>query len=356
MATGVALTPALDERAGAATPGRWRGRARRGATSAAGALGADDVTSLATGFCHQVFLHADEDEYLREMTTFIEEGVRGDEAVLVAVPVAKIDLLRRHLGQAERDRVQFTDMAEMGANPARVMPAWADFARANGGRRLRGVGELIWAQRPADEVVECQRHEALLNVAFADHPRLTLLCSYDTAALRPGVVAEALRTHPIVRLAGRPPAESPHYPGARRLGRPFSAPLSEPPAGASSMDFDAASLSLVRSFVWHEAMDGGLGEQRASDALLAVNEAGTNSVRHGGGHGTLLSWPAAGAVIFEARDRGRMYDPLAGGTRPPPDRVDGRGLWMMNQLCDLVQIRSFTTGTTVRLHLRPHPA
>ena len=31
---------------------------------------------------------------------------------------------------------------------------------------------------------------------------------------------------------------------------------------------------------------------------------------------------------------------------------EGHGLWLANQVCDLVQVRSFPTGTVVRLHLR----
>ena len=30
----------------------------------------------------------------------------------------------------------------------------------------------------------------------------------------------------------------------------------------------------------------------------------------------------------------------------------GYGLWLANQLCDLVQIRSLPAGTAVRLHMR----
>jgi prepilin-type processing-associated H-X9-DG protein len=36
--------------------------------------------------------------------------------------------------------------------------------------RLRGAGEPIWPERRPAELVECQRHESLLNVAFADGP------------------------------------------------------------------------------------------------------------------------------------------------------------------------------------------
>ena len=32
--------------------------------------------------------------------------------------------------------------------------------------------------------------------------------------------------------------------------------------------------------------------------------------------------------------------------------MGGRGVWLANQLCDLVQIRSGAAGTVVRLHAR----
>jgi hypothetical protein len=36
---------------------------------------------------------------------------------------------------------------------------------------------------------------------------------------------------------------------------------------------------------------------------------------------------------------------------PEPGELDGRGLWLANQLCDLVQIRSGAGGTRVRLQM-----
>ena len=56
-------------------------------------------------------------------------------------------------------------MAVLGHNPARIIPAWRDFADAHAGP-IRGIGEPIWPGRGADELVECQLHESLLNVAF----------------------------------------------------------------------------------------------------------------------------------------------------------------------------------------------
>ena len=60
----------------------------------------------------------------------------------------------------------------------------------------------------------------------------------------------------------------------------------------------------------------------------------------------------ADAVVCEVRDGGHIDAPLVGRERPSLERPGGRGLWLVNQLCDLVQIRSFPTGTVVRLHMR----
>jgi hypothetical protein len=56
-------------------------------------------------------------------------------------------------------------------------------------------------------------------------------------------------------------------------------------------------------------------------------------------------------VICEISDAGSIADPLVGRENPPVDRLGGRGLWMANQLCDLVQVRSGAFGTVVRLHV-----
>jgi hypothetical protein len=55
--------------------------------------------------------------------------------------------------------------------------------------------------------------------------------------------------------------------------------------------------------------------------------------------------------VCEVRDGGRFSDPLVGRRRPTSDRIGGRGLWIANQLCDLVQVRTFATRSIVRLHL-----
>ena len=71
-----------------------------------------------------------------------------------------------------------------------------------------------------------------------------------------------------------------------------------------------------------------------------------------GGIGLLRLWRDADSLVCEVRDRGRLGEPLVGRAFPALNQEDGRGLWMVNRLCDLVQVRSLSSGTIVRLHFR----
>lgn len=76
-------------------------------------------------------------------------------------------------------------MAEVGSNPAPIIPAWRNLLGANPGHPARGIGEPVYATRTPDELVECHRHEALLNVAFASGAPWRLMCPYDTSSRSP---------------------------------------------------------------------------------------------------------------------------------------------------------------------------
>jgi anti-sigma regulatory factor (Ser/Thr protein kinase) len=89
---------------------------------------------------------------------------------------------------------------------------------------------------------------------------------------------------------------------------------------------------------------------RADDLALAVSEVAANSVRHGGGSGVLRIWQDGDTLVCEVRDHGHIDDPLVGRALPEPMAEGQRGLWLVNQLCDLVQLRSLDDGVVVRLH------
>src|SRR5207247_6150928 len=111
-------------------------------------------------------------------------------------------------------------------------------------------------------------------------------------------------------------------------------------------------LSVVRAFVAGRAEDAGLAAGRTMDLVLAVDEVAANSIRYGGGLGTLRIWRDDDGLVCEVRDRGRIEAPLVGRERPSLEREGGWGLWIVNQLCDLVQLRTFADGSVVRLPVR----
>ena len=131
-------------------------------------------------------------------------------------------------------------MADLGHNPALIIPAWRDFTdRHSGtGRPVRGIGEPIWATRRPEEIVEAQLHEALLNMAVPPDVPLWLLCPYDTAALDEQVLAEAHRSHPVV-VESDTYRGSTEYGGAVHVERTLRRPHSPTPAHAiTTITFD----------------------------------------------------------------------------------------------------------------------
>jgi anti-sigma regulatory factor (Ser/Thr protein kinase) len=303
-------------------------------------------------FEHDALLYAGDEEFLAGTVPFIRAGIEADEPVLVAVDHAKIALLESELS-ADAAYVQFADIREIGSNPARLIPAWKHFldARKPPFKRVWGIGEPVWAGRSAAEIAECQRHESLTNLAFADAGPVSLLCPYDTVSLDAEVIAAAHCSHPTI-VTGGTRRQSHAYCGLAAFAALFSEPLPEPQAPVHELGFESEDLADVRRFVARRARAAGLGATRQEDLVLAVNEMATNSVRHGGGRGTLRAWQEGGVLICEVRDRGRFDDPLAGRRRPTGAQIDGYGLWLANQVCDLVQVRSHADGSAVRVHMR----
>jgi anti-sigma regulatory factor (Ser/Thr protein kinase) len=305
-----------------------------------------------SSFRHEALFYSGAEQLTSGGGSFIREGVDAGEPVLVMALASSIALLRAELG-VDAARVLFADVAEIGSNPARLIPAWRGFVKEHGvaGRPLRGVAEPIWCTRSPEELVECQRHESLLNIAFADTPSLSLLCLYDTDSLEPSIIAEAMRSHPMIVEQGVR-RDSRAYTGLEDADAPSSHGLSEPPAHAHELSFKRDTLDELRRFVGQRAAEAGMGVERRSDLVLAINELATNSITHGGGGGIVHVWEEGEMVVAEVWDHGHIHDPLAGSQQPAPDQDLGRGLWLVNQLCDLIQMRSFDAGSVVRIHMR----
>jgi anti-sigma regulatory factor (Ser/Thr protein kinase) len=296
---------------------------------------------------HQALFYRGSREYLEGICDFVNPALERGEPVVIAVPEPRLRLLASELGERAAS-VELLDMFELGRNPGRIIPAVLAMIERYAGRPLRYVGEPIWAGRSPEEIREAARHEALINLAWpvAD---ISVLCPYDVAALGDQVLRDAEQTHPGV-VRDRHLEPSPAY-GNGAVPPGCEQPLSEPPTGALTRDFELGDLGRLRAWVAEQADASGLDTDRAADLVLAINELTSNTVKHADTHGVLRFWNAPGEVIFQIEDSGHIADPLA-GRRRQVQGAGGLGLWMVNHLCDLVEVRTGAGGTTIRTHSR----
>jgi anti-sigma regulatory factor (Ser/Thr protein kinase) len=300
---------------------------------------------------HDAFFYTDASSYRTGLLEFIRAGLAGNEPVLVAVPQPGLGLVRSALTSEEEARVRTADMAVAGRNPGRIIgTVLSAFVREHAGRRVRIIGEPIWAGRSTDEYPACAEHEALINIALGSAPAY-ILCPYDAMHLDRSVLVDATRTHPILA-SGPDRWTSPGYTDSKAVAASFDRPLSPPPAHAVVMVITPATApSAARRFVHDYAGRLRMTDDRAAALRLVAQELTLNTLIHAGGRGLLSVWTVNNEVVCQLQDGGRIDDPLVG--RRPPDPADaGHGLFAVHQVSDLVRVHRRTEGTTVRVHIR----
>jgi anti-sigma regulatory factor (Ser/Thr protein kinase) len=302
----------------------------------------------AAGFVHAALVYRTPAEFTAGVLPFVEAGAAAREPVMVASQGRNLRLLRAELDGLS-ERVTFADLTSIGPNPGRLLGWMGQVAEQHHGQAVRYVHEAVWPSRRPEEVGEAIRHEALINQILGRW-RVSVLCPYDVA-LGPDVIASAERTHPAVMRGGRHQA-SPSYDPRLLVPAEYDRPLGDPPAGAAVLAY-RDDLARVRAFAAGHAHRAGLPDRLAQDLVIAVGELAANTLVHTSGAGSVAIWATPYEVICQIHDSGRIEDPLTGRLRPEPSAPGGgRGLWVVNQLCDLVEIRTGRNGTQIRLHMR----
>ena len=297
---------------------------------------------------HEAFLWHEKADFTAGLVPFITDGLDSGEPVMVALVPEHTAWVQDALG-ARSAEATFVDMAELGLNPARIIPAWQTFLdlHAHDGQPVRGIGGPIWPGRRREELLECQLHEALLNVAVDPEVPFWLICPYDAENLDSGVVEEAHRSHPVL-------VEADSYSGSGKYGgRPhvdslFSTTLEEPATVPIELTFDPADIGALEERVAAELMASGLAAEQAAHLAMATHRLAVCSLNRGAAVGRVRLWRQPHAFICEVFDDTVVPDLLLGRRVPFGEEHDG--LWLANQVCDLVQLRSTTSGTTVRVH------
>lgn len=287
-------------------------------------------------------------QYTGSLVPFIQDGLQAGEPVMAAVTRQHAGWLKDALdGQA--GQVEFVDIAEIGRNPARLIPAWRRFVDSRSFQRgpVRGIGEPIWPGRRPEELLESQLHEALLNVAVDPETPFWLVCPYDTENLDAAVIDDAHRSHPAIVGDGSYQGSA-HYAGRAHADLLFAAGLPAPAGASITTAFTAHNAGRLATYLRLELRVAGLPDDQAARLADAIQRVALSSLRRGATEGTVRIWNRRDAVICEVTDRTTVEDVLLGRRVPPDDGPDG--LWHAHQVCDLVQARSSATGTCVRIH------
>jgi anti-sigma regulatory factor (Ser/Thr protein kinase) len=301
---------------------------------------------------HVALFYGNQAERRDQILRQVRAGMARGEPTFLALPGGEARLLGEQL-DGEPGELLCADITDMGRNPARIIPQVRAFIDKHDNQRVLVVGEVLWPGRSPAELREATRHEALMNLAFA-RSQATIMCAYDARRLPPAAIADATWTHPEYLASGAPVAAPSHTP-TWEVPADCDAPLPPPPASAESLAYDT-DLAPVRRLVEHHAQATSLGPERVADLILAASEVAANTLGHAGSSGIFQVWHDDHEILCQAHDQGWITDPLAGRVRRGPDSR-GHGLYLVNHVCDLVELRTGRAGTTVRMHmLLPRPA
>src|SRR5512144_1155458 len=88
------------------------------------------IDRAADGFRHETVFYRHDEDFLAGVLPFVRDGLESDEAVIVAAPPVRLDLLRDALAD-DAGAVQLLDMTEIGLNPARIIAVWQSVVEDN---------------------------------------------------------------------------------------------------------------------------------------------------------------------------------------------------------------------------------
>ncbi len=288
---------------------------------------------------HDVLAYSGPGGFTAAALTSVTSAFSAGAAAVLLAEADQIAEVRAALGEDAANLVTI-DRSVAGKNPARVIPTLQNLVDAHRATGVRCIGEPIRADDPLPVLSEVTIHELMLQLPAFRAWNCHLTCAYDES-LHPDTVARISACHDALA----DPED--------KVERARAEPLPPRPIDSEELGVDRTTLSALRGFIEGRATKAGLDDERVDDLVYAVNEVVTNSICHGEGRARVSFWVADldRSVTCEVRDRGWIRDPLAGRIAPHPDKPSGRGLWLVNQLCDLVQLRSSPAGTTVRLHI-----
>lgn len=299
-------------------------------------------------FTHQLLAYDGIEELVGVTVSFLREGARAGDALLVVAAPDKLDAVREGLSPEDAAAVSFHSSWECYAQPGVALTEFQQFIgeHAAGGQQVRVVSEppLGSLSRPYQREVCCI--DAALN-AVAPRSGATVVCAVDQREDQTGML-EALRpNHPEVVQARHRRANPAFTDPETVLTQALHQPLPDPAGQIQEMVPDGPAAA--RWFV-DECLKPVVDDDRRSDFVTAVHEVTANAFTHAD-MDRLRLWHEDERVVCEVRDAGTgLPDPLAGYRPPTLDQTSGWGLWLARQLAGVVEIHTSPHGSAVRLH------
>jgi len=142
---------------------------------------------------------------------------------------------------------------------------------------------------------------------------------------------------------------------ARRAGTEEGRATRHPGGFTIQLTGDPAEAPPVRAATRALAEQHGFGA-RASDLVLALDEVIANAREHGRPPITVSGW-YDGRLVVTVTDPGGGFDFTSVVRQHPPVMLGrrGRGLWIVRQVTDHVDVEVTPDGTTVRVELTHEP-
>ncbi|HSP03038.1 MAG TPA: anti-sigma factor RsbA family regulatory protein [Acidimicrobiales bacterium] len=300
-------------------------------------------------FVHEAFLYGSDDEALSVAVPFLRDAREHGEAAIVDVDDHKADLIRNELGQ-HADGVEFVG-GRWYTNPASAIRQYLqcfESLLADGSRTIRKLAQL-----PPTAINGSwhawKRYEAVINVAFAEHP-VRGICLFDRATIPAEVVDDVLCTHPRLTTPPGPHAANERY----THPRDWLSQLPHPPLHDAER---TAPLVELVDVLPHDARAAiaplavGLSDGDRDGLLTCASELVSNAILHGAPPVTIRAWRDHGSVIVTVDDCGSGIDDPFLGLIPPTRQMGagGLGLWIAHQLCSDVAVMRTPDGFRVRI-------
>jgi anti-sigma regulatory factor (Ser/Thr protein kinase) len=113
----------------------------------------------------------------------------------------------------------------------------------------------------------------------------------------------------------------------------------------------ADDLAAVRAFVAARATAEGLPPQRVALLTLAISELATNTLQHTDGGGQVQVLVQDGQLVYNVTDTAPTDSLPQRRGMPTPAAIRGRGLAIVEHICDVVDVAPAAEGTRVQIRL-----